>query len=74
MAEMDAIAACVIGGTSMTGGVGSVPFALIGALVMTSLDNGMSLLNTESFWQQIIKGLILVLAVWVDMSTKNSRK
>ena len=74
MAEMDAIAACVIGGTSMTGGVGSIPFALIGALVMTSLDNGMSLLNTESFWQQIIKGLILVLAVWVDMSTKNNRK
>jgi len=70
MAEMDAIAACVIGGTSMTGGIGSIPFALIGALVMASLDNGMSLLNTESFWQQIIKGLILILAVWVDMSTK----
>ena len=70
MAEMDAIAACVIGGTSLMGGVGSIPLALIGALVMASLDNGMSLLNTESFWQQIIKGLILVIAVWVDMTTK----
>ena len=56
MMELDAIAAAVIGGTSLLGGQGTVWGALLGALVMASLDNGMSLLNTESFWQPIIKG------------------
>lgn len=70
MAEMDAIASCVIGGASLAGGVGSIPASLIGALVMVSLDNGMSLLNTESFWQYIVKGVILIGAVWVDITTK----
>ncbi len=69
-AEMDAIAACVIGGASLSGGMGSVVGAVIGALIMTSLDNGMSLLNTENFWQYIVKGLILVIAVYVDILTK----
>lgn len=68
--ELDAVAACVIGGTSLMGGVGSVPMAIIGALVMASLDNGMSMLNTDAFWQYIVKGSILVLAVWVDIATK----
>ena len=67
MMELDAIAAAVIGGTSLLGGQGTVWGALLGALVMASLDNGMSLLNTESFWQPIIKGGILVAAVAVDM-------
>jgi len=67
MMELDAIAAAVIGGTSLMGGQGTVWGALLGALVMASLDNGMSLLNTESFWQPIIKGGILVAAVAVDM-------
>jgi D-xylose transport system permease protein len=66
--ELDAIAAAVIGGTSLLGGQGTVWGALLGALVMASLDNGMSLLNTESFWQPIIKGTILVAAVAVDMA------
>ncbi len=70
MAEMDAIASCVIGGASLAGGVGSIPTSLIGALVMVSLDNGMSLLNTESFWQYIVKGVILIGAVWIDITTK----
>ena len=70
MAEMDAIASCVIGGASLAGGAGSIPASLIGALVMVSLDNGMSLLNTESFWQYIVKGLILIVAVFVDITTK----
>ena len=70
MAEMDAIASCVIGGASLAGGVGSIPASLIGALVMVSLDNGMSLLNTESFWQYIVKGVILIGAVWIDITTK----
>lgn len=70
LAEMDAIAACVIGGASLSGGVGSVPSAIVGALVMASLDNGMSLMNTPSFWQYIIKGLILLVAVYIDIVTK----
>ena len=69
-AEMDAIASCVIGGASLSGGLGSVVGAVIGALIMTSLDNGMSLLNTENFWQYIVKGMILVFAVYIDIVTK----
>lgn len=71
MAEMDAIAACVIGGTSLMGGAGTVIGALIGALVMTSLDNGMSLMGLESFWQYVVKGSILVIAVWLDISGRS---
>jgi len=70
-AELDAIAACVIGGASLAGGIGKVGGAVVGAVVMASLDNGMSLMNVENFWQSIIKGLILILAVWVDIYTKN---
>lgn len=68
--ELDAIAACVIGGSSLMGGSGTIGGALIGALVMASLDNGMSLMNVEYFYQDIIKGLILVIAVWVDIAGK----
>ena len=68
MMELDAIAAAVIGGTSLMGGRGSVWGALLGALVMASLDNGMSLLDTEAFWQPILKGAILVAAVAADMA------
>ncbi|MCY9665782.1 sugar ABC transporter permease [Paenibacillus alginolyticus] len=71
MMELDAIAAAVIGGTSLMGGKGKVVGAILGALIMASLDNGMSLLNMEAFWQYIVKGLILVLAVWFDVMTKN---
>ena len=66
--ELDAIAACVIGGTSLLGGKGTIPGALLGALVMASLDNGMSLMNIQDFIQDIIKGAILVAAVWLDVS------
>jgi D-xylose transport system permease protein len=68
--ELDAIAACVIGGTSMSGGIGMIPGVLVGALVMASLDNGMSLIDLENFWQFIVKGLVLILAVWADTATK----
>jgi D-xylose transport system permease protein len=71
MNELDAIAACVIGGTSLMGGTGSIVGSIIGALVMVSLDNGMSMMNIQPFWQYIVKGLILVLAVWMDISAKN---
>ncbi len=69
-AELDAIAACVIGGTSLAGGIGSVGGAVIGAIVMVSLDNGMSLLNVPMFWQFIVKGLVLIVAVWFDVTSK----
>lgn len=65
--ELDAIAACVIGGTSLMGGRGTVFGACLGALIMASLDNGMSLLNLPDFMQELIKGSILVAAVGVDM-------
>ncbi|HVR43583.1 MAG TPA: sugar ABC transporter permease [Thermoanaerobaculia bacterium] len=66
--ELDAIAACVIGGTSLMGGRGKVSGALLGALVMASLDNGMSLLSVENATQYIIKGAVLVAAVAFDMA------
>ncbi len=71
IAELDAIAACVIGGTSLAGGVGSVAGAVMGAFIMASLDNGMSMLDVPTFWQYIVKGGILLLAVWMDTATKS---
>lgn len=68
--ELDAIAAAVIGGTSLMGGEGTVAGAVVGALIMASLDNGMSLLNLDVTFQYVVKGLVLLLAVWVDMATR----
>jgi D-xylose transport system permease protein len=65
--ELDAIAACVIGGASLMGGRGTVLGACLGALFMASLDNGMSLKNVPDFIQDIIKGAILVTAVGLDV-------
>jgi len=73
MMELDAIAAAVIGGTSLMGGRGTVWGALLGALIMASLDNGMSLMNTEAFWQPIIKGGILIIAVALDMMGRKGK-
>lgn len=73
MYELDAIAACVIGGTSLMGGSGTIVGAIIGAMVMTSLDNGMSLLGMETFWQYIVKGSILILAVWMDIASRKKQ-
>lgn len=72
--ELDAIASCFIGGTSMRGGIGSVIGALVGAVIMASLDNGMSMLGIDTFWQQITKGIILVAAVWLDIVTSGSQR
>jgi D-xylose transport system permease protein len=72
-AELDAISACFIGGTSMRGGSGTVYGALIGALVMASLDSGMQLMDVDNSWQMIVKGGILVLAVWVDVLSGSNR-
>jgi D-xylose transport system permease protein len=70
--ELDAIAACVIGGASLMGGRGTIFGACLGALIMASLDNGMSLLNVRDFMQELIKGSILVAAVGIDMIGKKS--
>lgn len=72
--ELDAIAAAVIGGTSMTGGVGKVAGAILGAVIMMSIDNGMSMMNLDAYWQFIVKGLILVAAVWFDTQTQKKGK
>lgn len=70
--ELDAIAACVIGGASLMGGRGTIFGACLGALIMASLDNGMSLMNVRDFMQDIIKGSILVAAVGADMAGRKT--
>lgn len=72
--ETDAIAAAVIGGTSMTGGIGTVPGTLIGILIIGTLNNGLNLLDVSSYWQQIIKGLIILGAVCFDIMSKKMSK
>jgi putative multiple sugar transport system permease protein len=72
--ELDAIAACFIGGASAYGGVGTVTGAIIGALVMGVLNNGMSILGVGSDWQMTIKGLVLLMAVAFDVISKKKSK
>ncbi len=64
--ELDAIASTVIGGTSLSGGIGSIPFCVVGALIIGVLNNGMDLLGVNAYWQQIVKGVIIVVAVLID--------
>lgn len=64
--EMDAIAAVVLGGTSLAGGVGTIGGTLIGAMIIGVLDNGLNLLNVSSFYQQVAKGVVILLAVLLD--------
>lgn len=71
--ELDAIAACIIGGTSMRGGAGTVFGALVGALIIATLDNGMSMMGVDTYWQMIVKGVILLLAVWLDVAVGAKR-
>lgn len=66
--ELDAIAAVVIGGTSLNGGVGGVGGAILGALLIGVINNGLDLLNVSSYYQQVAKGIIIVGAVWLDRS------
>jgi ribose/xylose/arabinose/galactoside ABC-type transport system permease subunit len=68
--ELDAIAAVVIGGTSLSGGVGGVGGTILGALLMGVINNGLDLLNVSSYYQQIVKGVIIVGAVWLDKRHK----
>jgi ribose transport system permease protein len=70
MYELDAIAATVIGGSSLLGGEGSLTGTLIGALIMGVLRNGLNLLNVSSFVQQVVIGVVIIGAVLVDMGLK----
>ena len=69
--ELDAIAAVVLGGTSMMGGIGKIGGTVLGVLVIGVLNNGLNLLNINSFWQLIVKGVVILAAVYVDMMKKS---
>jgi D-xylose transport system permease protein len=71
--ELDAIAAVVIGGTSLLGGVGTVRGSILGAFFIGALNNGMSLLDVSEFYQKVIKGVIIIVAVWFDMRQTNAK-
>jgi len=70
--EMDAIASCFIGGASAYGGTGTIGGALIGALIMGVLNNGMSLMGLSQNLQQVVKGLVLLFAVAFDVMSKSN--
>lgn len=72
--EMDAIAAVVIGGTSMSGGVGTVGGTFIGILIIGVITNGLNLMGINSFWQGVFKGIIILAAVIIDMVRKSKAK
>jgi ribose transport system permease protein len=71
--EMDCITAAVVGGTSMSGGKGKISGTIVGVLLLGVLTNGMTLLDINTYWQQVIKGLIIVIAVLIDTSTKKRK-
>lgn len=71
--ELDAIAAAVLGGTSLAGGYGTVPGTLIGALIIAVINNGMNLLSVPYFYQLIVKGAVILVAVCIDVQNKKRR-
>ena len=73
MFELDAIAACYIGGASASGGVGTIIGAVVGGLVMGVLNNGMSIMGVGIDWQQAIKGLVLLAAVAFDIYNQSAK-
>jgi ribose transport system permease protein len=64
--ELDAIAAVVLGGTSLSGGVGAIGGTVVGALIIGVMNNGLTILGLSSFWQYVAKGVVIVLAVMLD--------
>ena len=72
--ELQAITAVVVGGTSLMGGVGTITGTIIGSLIIGVINNILNLLNVSSYWQQIIKGLIIAIAVILDVATKSKRR
>jgi D-xylose transport system permease protein len=71
--ELEAIAACILGGTSTLGGEGTIIGAMVGALIMASLSNGLGILNVQTEWQSMLKGAVLVLAVYTDVQLRKNR-
>jgi D-xylose transport system permease protein len=71
--ELDAIASCILGGTSTLGGVGTIPGAMIGALIIASLSTGLQMMNVAPAWQYVLKAIVLVLAVLADVYFKKNR-
>ncbi|MBV7405079.1 ABC transporter permease [Enterobacter sp. ENT03] len=71
--ELDAIAAAVLGGTSLNGGYGTVIGTMIGALTIGVINNGMNLMNVPYFYQMVVKGLVILVAVYVDVRNKRKR-
>jgi ribose transport system permease protein len=71
--ELDAIAASVLGGTSLFGGIGSVGGTIVGAFIMGVLNNGLNLLEVSSYYQKVIKGIVFILAVLLDLYTKGRK-
>lgn len=74
MYELDAIAACVVGGVSTTGGIGTVPGVMVGVLIFTIINYGLTFIGISPYWQLIIKGLIIVAAVAFDMRKYAAKK
>lgn len=72
--ELDAIAAVVIGGTSMSGGIGSMWGTIVGTLIITSIQNGLDIMGVSAFYKDIIKGLIIIAAVLFDIRSKAKRQ
>lgn len=71
--EMDAIAACFIGGTAVTGGIGTIPGAMVGALIMGVLNQGLSIMGVDAAWVKTIKGLVVIAAVAYDLLSKKKK-
>ena len=70
LGELDAIAAVVIGGTSLMGGIGTIGGTVLGVLIMGILNNGMSLVGVSEHYQKVFKGLVIILAVYLDLRSK----
>jgi ribose/xylose/arabinose/galactoside ABC-type transport system permease subunit len=71
--EMDVITACILGGISVSGGEGRIGGVIIGVLMMGTLTNGMVIMNINEFWQRVVKGFVLILAVVIDQLARRSR-
>ena len=71
--ELDAIAATVLGGTSLSGGAGSMLGTMLGTLVIGVINNGMNMLSVPYFYQLIVKGIVILLAVWLDIRSKKAQ-
>ena len=72
--ETDAISAVVVGGVSMTGGVGTLGGVILGSLLIGIISNGLNLIRVSSFWQYVVKGIIILIAVYMDIYRKRKER